>query len=91
MTLFQSPLLLIGACVVMLLHILPRLLHGVASFVAEIVNIILHISLLCAMLLAGIPLDEVVLVLMLSLFIFTLSYLVSEKIARVRGGRGDDV
>ena len=86
MTLLSYPLLFALAIAVICLHILPRVLRGKASFIAEIVNIALHIGLFIAMFLMSIPFDEVVLTLLLSAFVFTLLYLICER-ARKGGAR----
>lgn len=82
MTLLSHPLLFASAIAVICLHVLPRVLRGKASLIAEIVNIALHIGLFIAMLLVSIPFDEVVLTLLISAFVFTLSYLISERLGK---------
>lgn len=76
MVLFENLWLLIVAIVVMNLHILPRLFRGLVTYILEIVNVGLHIGLICAMLWCGIPFEEATLVVMASLMFYTLYYLV---------------
>lgn len=82
MVLFENPLLAVLSAVVILLHIVPRLLCGKLSFILEIVNIALHIALISAMLIFGVPFSEVTLVILASVFIYTLLYLISDRIGR---------
>lgn len=76
MVLLQNIWLAIFACAIILLHIPPRLLSGKISFILEIVNIALHIALFTLMLIFGIPFAEVTLVLLISVFSYTLLYLI---------------
>lgn len=82
MILFQNHWLLAAACAVIALHAVPRLLRGKISFILEFVNIALHIALISAMLIFGIPFSEVTLVIMASVFLYTLLYLIFEKVGK---------
>ena len=89
MVLFENIGLLIFAAVVINLHIVPRIFRGAVSFILEIVNIGLHIALIVMMLWSGIPFDEATLFVMLSVFVYTLYYII---FARRRGEEsGNDI
>ena len=91
MTIFSSPLILAASIALIFLHVVPRLTRGIVSKIIEIVNITLHIVLICGMLFARIPYEEVVLVLMLSLFVYVVLYCVFSKIGAREGGDKYDV
>ena len=76
MVLFENLWLLIFAAVVINLHILPEIFRGAISFALDIINIGLHIALICLMLWQGVPFAEATLVVMLSVFAKTLYYLI---------------
>ena len=84
MVLFENTWLLIFAATVISLHIVPRIFHGVLTNILEIVNIGLHIALICAMLWNGIPFEEATLVVMASLLVYTLCYFLFAKFIRER-------
>jgi len=88
MTVFENTAALIIACAIILLHIITCILESRISKILKYVNIALHIGLIFPMIFGGMPIDEAVLLYMISIFVYTLSRLARGSLAG-RGGRDD--
>ena len=87
MIIFESPLSLILSALVCVLHVSGAFVGKLAARIINVVNIIIHIALICVFLYDGVPLDEAVLVFMLSVFVYTLTRFIIYEVRR----REDDV
>lgn len=89
MTLFSSPIVLAALVVILILHVIsPLLPHGIARPLAY-VNIVLHIALILPLIYFDFDLEEAVLIYMISLFTYTSTGFVCQKISERKGGFTD--
>ncbi len=80
MQIFSHPVPLILAILLMLLHFVAPALPALFEKIMKYANICLHIVLYFALILFKIPLDEVVLVYLVSLLLYILSALLWQRI-----------
>ena len=84
MIIFTSPISIALYCIMMLLHIIGAIFDGKIGKIPNYVNIALHIALIIPLIIDGVPVDEAVLLYMISVLVHTTARLVS---AQVRGGK----
>lgn len=89
MQIFAHPLPLALFVLFAALHFIPPLFSKSLCKILRYVNIGLHIILYLVLMLCRIPLDEVVLLLLVSLLLYVLSSLLWEKIGRGKEKAGE--
>ncbi len=80
MTLLNFPLLLAAAGIIFVLHFAASFTHGILSKCISFANIALHICLFILFLVFNIPIDEVVMIFVVSLFCLVLSAYIEDKL-----------
>ena len=93
MVLFQSIASLILLGTVVLIHIATQLVDGILAKILTFVNIALHIAIIIPLLLDSVPIEEALLVYMISLFSYTLFSYFRHIVAVKKEGReaGGDI
>ena len=89
MTILQSPAVCAAFCLLIALHITAAIFNGKVSKIINIVNITLHIALIFPLLICKIPIDEAVLLYMISTLAYTLARYIKSSLEK--RGDGDDV
>ena len=91
MKLLSSPLPLIALGVCIILHILSALLPKKAASILAYVNIGLHIVLVLLSAFAALPIEEAVLLYLISLFVYTHTAAISNRcrLARVKSAEAE--
>ena len=83
MQIFLNPLAYIGYFAVVALHFVAPVLPPLSEKILKYANIALHVILYFVMMLCRIPLDEVVLLYMLSLLLYAASALLWQRMRRM--------
>ena len=86
MLIFSKALPLSVYIVLVALHFVSPLLQGIGESILKYANLFFHVALFAILMLSSIPLDEVVLLYLVSLLLYLLSYLLWQKIRKKQGG-----
>lgn len=90
MVLFQSIASLILLGTVVLIHIATQFVDGILAKILTFVNIALHIAIIIPLLLDSVPIEEALLVYMISIFSYTLFSYLNHIVAVKKEGREAD-
>ena len=89
MTILQSPAVCAVFCLLIVLHVAASIFIGKVTKIINIMNITLHIALIFLLLICKIPIDEAVLLYMISTLAYTLARYIKSSLEK--RGDGDDV
>ena len=87
MLIFKTPIALALICVMLIIHVLSSILRDRISKILNYVNLCLHILLILPLILGGVPIDEAVMLYMLSVLVYTLTRFISGSIRGMGGKR----